>query len=447
MATQSENTEKKQSYFDLLKDAQSKIADTFNETTSKLVDKALGEETAAGKANDIIVDMLKEQKEIFDELVGQKDVKEAIESSPELLRKWVEAQTLFGRKWVELYHDQSAKYLAGAPQQLREYNDKFLETYTNWEKWVHESITPKEGEEGKSVNLERFTKAYDTLQEYWDKVLGSIKDGIYSKEEFRRLMPLETYEKVTENIMGLQTFDNFKKNQQEINDSFKAYIDRMRDQLGENTDKAIRASLEGVGRGTENIVNFSIDLANRMQETYTPFVKFVTRGNEEVVVEQLEEAREAFHTYNEKATNLQLRVYEASKDGMISTVDTFWKSYQTEGVLPKFDEFASKWMEAVKGQVKTVLDSDEYKALEADFKEAEEKVKENMKKVVDESTKNMPFAKNEEVDALKSEVEALRAELEKMKKEAAKPTATAAKASTSSATKPKSTTRKTAAKK
>ena len=45
-----------------------------------------------------------------------------------------------------------------------------------------------------------------------------------------------------------------------------------------------------------------------MQETYNPFVKFVTRGNEEKVVEQLEEAREAFHNYNEKATKLQIKV-------------------------------------------------------------------------------------------------------------------------------------------
>ncbi len=421
MATKTENAEKKQGYFDLLKDAQSKIADTFNETTSKLVDKALGETTPVGKANDIIVEMLKEQKEIFDELLGQKDVKTAVESSPELLKKWVEAQTLFGRKWVELYHDESNKYLEGAPKQLKEYNDKFLDTYNNWEKWVNESIVPKEGEEPSKINLDRFTKAYDSLKEYWDKVLNSIKDGIYSKEEFRRLMPVETYEKITENIMGLQTFDNFQKNSEEISDSFKAYIDRMRAEMEASTDKAVRTSLENVGKGTENLVNFSIDLANKMQETYNPFVKFVTRGNEEKVLEQLEEAREAFHTYNEKATKLQIRVYEASKDGMIHTVDNFWKTYQTEGVLPKFDDFASKWMDEVKEQVKTVVDSKEYKALEADFKAAEEKVKENMKKVVEESTKNMPFARNEELDALKAEIEALKAEIKNMKKPAEAP--------------------------
>lgn len=438
MASKTENTEKKQTYLDLFKDAQSKIAETFNETTSKLVDKALGENTPVGKANDIVVEMLKEQKEIFDELVGQKDIKAAVETSPDLFRKLVEAQTQFGRKWVELYHDESNKYLINAPKQLKEYNDKFLETYTNWEKWVNESIAPKEGETDNKLNLERFTKAYDTLQEYWDKVLNSIKDGIYSKEEFRRLMPVETYEKITENITGLQTFENLKKNSQEINDSFKAYIDRMREEVEKNTDNAIRTSLENVGKGTENLVNFSIDLANKMQETYNPFVKFVSNGNEEKIVEQLEEAREAFHAYNEKATKLQLKVYEASKDGMIHTVDNFWKTYQTEGVLPKFDEFASKWMEEVKTQVKTVRESEEYQTLEADIKAAEEKVRENMKKVVEESTKNMPFAKNEDVDALKEEIERLKAELENLKNATTEKPAAAPK---------KTTTRKTTAKK
>ncbi len=439
MATQAKNTEK-QGYLDLLKEAQHKFAETWNETSQKLIDRALGEETIAGKANDIIVEMMKEQKQIFDELIGQKDVKTAIETSPELLRKWVEAQTQFGRKWVELYQDESNKYLEGAPEQLRQYNGKFLETYTKWENWVKESIAPKEGEEGQA-NLKKFAEAYEAMQKYWDGLLTSIKDGIYSKEEFRRLMPVETYEKITENIMGLQTFENFKKNSKEINESFEKYIDRMRHELGEGTDKMIRSSVENVNKGAENLVNFSIDLANRMQQTYNPFVKLVTNGNEQVVVERLEEARETFHVYNEKATNLQLRVYEASKDGLIHTVDNFWKAYQTEGTLPKFDDFASKWVEEVKTQIQGVLDSEEYKAMEKEFQQAEAKIKENMQKVVEESTKGMPFAKSEDVDALKAEIASLKQTIEELKNhsdEADDDTKSTAK---------KTTTRKTTAKK
>ncbi len=416
MATQAENTDKKVGYLDLLKEAQQKFADTWNETTGKLVDKALGQDTVAGKANDIVVEMLKEQKQIFDELIGQKDVKAALETSPDLLRKLVEAQTKFGRKWVELYQHESGKYLENAPLQLKQYNEQATETYQKWEKWVHESIAPKEdGSDPLAASFQRFSDAYETMQKYWDGVLDSIKDGIYSKEEFRRFMPVETYEKITENIMGLQTFENFKKNSKEINESFTNYIERMRKEIADGADRAVKTSIEGAHKGTENLVNFSIDLASRMQDTYTPFVKLVTQGNEQVVVEQLEEAREAFHVYNDKATNLQLKVYEASKEGMVNTVDSFWKTYQTEGTLPKFDEFAAKWMDDVKAQVKEVLDSKEYKALQDEFQKAEVKVKESMQKVVDETTKGMPFAKTNEVEALKHEIEALKAELAGLK--------------------------------
>jgi len=406
--------DKQKSAFDLFSDTRKALTDAWEETTQKILDTTFGQETVSGKGAHIFVDMLKQQKALLDELTSQPSVKDVWESSPEMFKKWLDSQKEFGEQWATLYKEQSGKYLELAPKQVQEYSEQFQKTYEEWESWVKDtaSVVKDRFEKKPDLGLPTFAKAYDGLQNAWGSIREAIETGIYSKETINKWMPLQGYEKIVDAIIGLQTVDNLKQSSESVDKMFSAMVTGMQ----QDARSLYGASRDGVQVNLVSLINFSAEVTQRMQQTSMPFVNMVAQDKAEAWAEKMNTARDHYRNYMEKTLNLQLRVYDAAKDGLLDTIERNWKNYQTEGDLPKFDQFASQWIREVEDQVSNVLKSDEYQAIQEELKTSEKLVKENLDEILEETTKSSPFVLRSEVDSLKSEIEALKEELKAAKK-------------------------------
>jgi polyhydroxyalkanoate synthesis regulator phasin len=423
-----------ETYFDKLFEAQRNLVDSVKGASKELVKTAFGEESLPSKSIEMVNDLIDRQRGLVKELTNDKDMRQVLKQSPELLQKWLELQKEFGQEVVTLYQENLSKHLPLKSEEREQWSQLVKDTFAEWRALAgkfqqtlqqHFNLKLNEGKIDAEAN---FTQAYNDLQVHWTDMLEAMESGLYNNEQLNKVLPKEEFQKVVEKLTGLNPAKQLQLNAEQFDKAFQSYLGQYSEWQNRSThrlEEVAQRSGQFLGHDWLSTLGLTNEAMNTLHINKLPL------DNETEVHASLRHAQKEYAQYVEKSLLLNIRVYDAAQKGLIRTMDSFWQSYQRFGQLPQYDEFMNAWVKELEEQYDELLNTEEFSALIGKVKDARNNTRHSLEEIMQKATTNLPFVQKTEVEELKTEIDKLKTELARVKKEAAKqPTAAPSTATT-----------------
>ena len=442
-------------------ESQKQLLDSWTDSSQKMQEAFWGQDALQNPGTDLVREWQQKQQAVMEGIASAKDPQEALQHAPENFRKWMEVQTDFANRWMDLYKQHAAKYdLNDAAQdQMARFTEMWKDAYGKWEaqmvagtRRMQDVLAPRMST-NMVPNLLNFTKSYTTLFEYWEPIMRTMQYGPQAGDFTQMLRP-DAYRQLVDTMMGYSSTEQMRQASEQAQRLFTQYarqIGQMNDQ-GKQMMQPIMENMQQFATGDwASLVNMTMDVYGKMQQAYAPFTHIAAPGKEKEMMTLLQEAQQNYSEYMVKASEMQMMVYQGAQKAMNDTVEEYANGFQKEGKLPSYDEFFTRWIDVVEKHIVGVFQSKEYGKLQGEVASRGLTVKASFDGLIEKMTTDLPFTMRSEADALAEEVHSLKRkvrELEKKnatdeKKPASKPASKpAAKTASSRASASKSTAAK-----
>lgn len=376
---------------------QKEVIENWTNNSKTIFEDSIHSMTTPFKAG---AELLKENAQAYNGVINKmisKDMTENMQNVPNFFQNWLTIQQEYTQKWQDLIQSYSGNAMEKFQANNKTFSDSFKATISAWENMMREAKNAFTGDfknsfsemTGSNAFLSHFFKAYEDMQMHWKKILEEgIMKGMVTKENFHSFFPSDSFNKIVDSLMGLNTIDNLKKSTETFDHFYETYFTQMESRQKE-AQKAVKSMNEQIVSGTKNTVLEPIgkmysDFMNQFEQSKTVIGDFDLKEDVKAISEKYFKGRKTFLDYVEKNINFQNKVYAKAKESMTETMENFWTLYQTEGKAPNYEAFMNSWLKITQVRVSEILNSEELKQLKEELTISKEKVTNMMNEMMHE---------------------------------------------------------------
>ncbi|MEM6299214.1 MAG: poly(R)-hydroxyalkanoic acid synthase subunit PhaE [Bacteroidota bacterium] len=434
--------------FEQFVDTQNKIFDAWT-TTSKQMVESFAPQEGTEKSKEIFDAWWNDQRKIVQEIINPGSPEDAIKNAPNQMQKWMESQMKFMEKLTDFYKSMAKD--AGQSTMIPAFAK---ENYTKWQDFmVGNAKTMAEALKGHvpagvTAQMESWTKTYTDMFAQWDSITDMIQNGAKNAQMmggWNSPFSMEAYQKMTNQMMGMNPADQMKKSADFFDQYFKQAVSNFQSfgDTSNSTFESMQASLKQLPMMPNFTFfdNVNSAMQTALDKSFAPLSNFNHKGDSAEVIQIMKEVPKAYSNFVVKSAEMQNHVYQGAQKALPMTVEHFTEAYEKDKSLPSYDEFFKAWVAKMEAEITKVFESKEYAKLQNEVNKSSMTIRQQMDKMTELAFANTPFTTRSEADDLAKELAALRKkvrELERKLEAAPTPEVTAP---------VKKTTRRTAAKK
>lgn len=386
----------KETFETLVKKQQEAINQWTNTSKTILEDSIQALSTPFKAGAELLKENAEATKGIFEKL-NPKDLTENLQNAPKFFQNWLAVQQEYNQKWQDLFQSYNGNAIEKFQANNKTFSDSFKETIASWETMMKDAKNAFTGDfknpftDSMKDNafLSHFYKAYEDMQAHWKKILEEgVMKGMFTKENFNSFFPNDSFNKIVDSLMGLNSIENLKKSTEAFDKFYETYFTKF-----EAMQKEAQASMHKMNEQVESTTKNTIlepigkmyaDFITQFEQSKPIIGDFDLKSDVKAMSEKYFNGRKTFLEYIEKNMNFQNKVYGKAKESMTETMENFWTLYQTEGKAPNYEAFMNSWLKITQVRIAEILNSDELKQLKEELTVSKEKVTTMMKDMVAE---------------------------------------------------------------
>lgn len=460
---------------------QNKVVENWVDSTRQL-QEAAKEGKVMEQATDMYKNWYDNQKNIISEAM-EKGKEISSETMPAQVNQLMEQQTSLSKKWIDTMSEMADRQMQmvkmtntnGQGLNLQENTAKIQEMMTSSYKTWLDSTTEMMNESKKMMtenpvfkamqpmqeafeNMTKGAKTYFDAYEMWKPFTNMTNNQNFDVQEYFKMMNMDKLQEMAKNMFSQNPsqfgFASFGQMSEQMNKMVEQYRTMMlgnpmfapyKDTIEKfssmmPTDMAKMMNLENFSM--ENVMSpaFGKEIYERMQKMYAPFYKLMPPSKEKETIKLFSQMQAILLDYQmktadmnaiigktvqETAEEFMTKMFEAAKDGKVST----------------YNEFYMDWLNTLEDKMITIFKGDEFSKLQGKILALQLDLKTNFNKGMEQMLSPYPVVLNSEIDELAKQVHALKARIRELENNAE--TKTAAPAKTTAAKKTTTTRKKT----
>ncbi|WP_291721671.1 poly(R)-hydroxyalkanoic acid synthase subunit PhaE [Bernardetia sp.] len=463
---------------------QNKVVENWVDSTRQL-QEAAKEGKVMEQATDMYKNWYDNQKNIISEAM-EKGKEISSETMPTQVSQLMEQQTTLSKKWIDTMSEMADRQMQMVKMtntngqnslNLQENAAKMQEMMTSSYKTWLDSTTEMMNESKKMMtenpvfksmqpmqeafeNMTKGAKTYFDAYEMWKPFVNMTNNKNFDVQEYFKMMNMDKLQEMAKNMFSQNPSQFGFANFSQMNEQMNKMVEQYRNTMMQNpmfapykdtfekfssmmpTDMAKMMNLENFSM--ENVMSptFGKEIYERMQKMYAPFYKLMPPSKEKETIKLFSQMQAILLDYQmktadmnaiigktvkETAEEFMTKMFEAAKDGKVST----------------YNEFYMDWLNTLEDQMITIFKGDEFSKLQGEILALQLDLKTNFNKGMEQVLSPYPVVLNSEIDELAKQVHALKARVRELENSAeAKPVAKATPAKTVTATKKTTTASK-----
>ncbi|MFZ1255411.1 MAG: hypothetical protein WAR77_03620 [Saprospiraceae bacterium] len=398
----------------LVKKQQEAISQWTNNSKTILEDSIQAMTTPFKASVELLNENAKANQNIFSQ-VNPKDMTENMQNAPKFFQNWLSMQQEYAQKWQDLFQSNNGTAFEKFQANNKTFSESFKQTIASWEAMINDAKKAFTGDfknpfaavAGDNAFLSHFFKAYEDMQIHWKKILeDGVMKGMFTKEQFHSFFPNDSFNKIVDSLMGLNSIENLKKSTEAFDSFYETYFEKL-ESIQKDAQNAV-SNLNGqVETNTKNTILEPIgklyaDFLKQFDQSKPIIGDFNLKADVKAMSEKYFNGRKTFLDYIEKNMSFQNKVYGKAKDSMTETMENFWTLYQTEGKAPNYEAFMNSWLKITQVRISEILNSEELKQLQKDLTASKDNVITMMNDMVKEYTQAMQAKTEIKTDAAQS---------------------------------------------
>ncbi|HMQ49884.1 MAG TPA: poly(R)-hydroxyalkanoic acid synthase subunit PhaE [Saprospiraceae bacterium] len=405
--------------FDTILEGQKKALEFWSDLSGKMTKAFNPAEQKPTDGQELMIDWYKKQQAFLEEIIQSGDIRQAIEKSPEKMQRWIALQTEFAGKWLDFYKENAEKMGMKWPDfpSKMDGSTYFAQGMGQWKKWMDEGSKFVSAQVFDKIpfnmqpHYSSFLETYNNLHQYWEPILGMIKNGLFEKELVERYFSTEVYEKVINQMMGFRPVGNPSEAMEQVNKWFEAYFSESKDRMGQwnSIAEGWQAKMKGYfSKGNVPVFEMAAELNKQAQEQLLPFYNVAAQGKENEIAKLMRDIQFAYVSFLLRSAEMQSKVYESGQFVLPDTIKSFYAKYKESSETPDFQAFFKAYVDDLEKAMTVVLQSDEYSKLQSEIAATGAQIKAMTGKIMELSFSDMPFLSKSEADDFAQETASLK---------------------------------------
>ena len=436
---------------------QNKIVENWVGSTRQL-QEAAKEGKVMEQATDMYKNWYDNQKSIISEAM-QKGKEISAETMPAQVTQLMEQQTTLTKKWIDTMSEMADRQMQMAKMtnqngqnamNIQENAIKMQEMMTSSYKTWLDSTTQMMNESKKMMtensvfkamqpmqeafeNMTKGAKTYFDAYEMWKPFMQMTENKNFDVNQYFKMMNMDKLQEMAKNMFAQNPsqfgFANFSQMSEQMNKTVEQYRNMMMQnpmfapykEMIEKfssmmpTDMTKMMNLENFSMENLNVMNptFGKEIYERMQKMYAPFYKLMPPSKEKETIKLFSQMQAILLDYQmktadmnaligktvkETAEEFMTKMFEAAKDGNIST----------------YNEFYMNWLNNLEENMIDIFKGDEFSKLQGEVLALQLDLKTNFNKGMEQMLSPYPVVLNSEIDELAKQVHALKARVREL---------------------------------
>lgn len=408
--------------FDTIIEGQKKAMEFWSKLSSQMAKPFQKEQTDPAQAGQALFEEWYQKQQAFFQEAMQTNPQDMLQQTPEHLRKYMEMQTEFTRKWADFFQSHAAQMGLQWPQSDSFGNSVqyFQDSMSNWKKWMgggHDWFSGQVLDKmpfNMRPHYTGFLDTYNLMSKYWEPLQRLIKNGLTDQAMVDKYFGSEAYQKLVNQMMGFRPVGNPSDIIEQANKWFSGmtgYMDTQSNGWKSVSDTWMEKMQGFTGSGNLPFFEMAAEFNNRLRDQLAPFNNIAAQGRETEMSKILQDIQFQYIAFILKSAEMQAKVYESGQFALPDTLREFADKYKADQEMPDFQNFFQHYINKLEAAMLEVLHASSYSKLQSEVSALATSIKRDNERLLELMYADLPFLTNSEGDDIAKEAAALRSKV------------------------------------